>query len=41
MDPQGPRYYNFKSEYLKDFTTQVFMHFGIAKDDAMLAAGVL
>lgn len=38
---EEPRYYNFSSAYLNEFTSQVFMHFGIPEQDANLAAEVL
>jgi L-2-hydroxycarboxylate dehydrogenase (NAD+) len=36
-----PRYYTFPASYLRDFSTEVFMHFGIPEGDARLAAEVL
>lgn len=38
MDTQ---YVTFKSSYLKDFTANVFMHFGVPENDALQAAEVL
>ena len=35
------RYFTFPVDYLHDFTVRVFTHFGIPKDDAITAAGVL
>ena len=29
-----PQYFTFSHSYLKDFTTQVFMHFGVPEKDA-------
>lgn len=36
-----PYYYTFSAQYLKNFTAQVFMHFGVAEADAIQAADVL
>jgi L-2-hydroxycarboxylate dehydrogenase (NAD+) len=36
-----PQYFTLPADYLRDFTARVFMHFGIAADDAALAAEVL
>lgn len=36
-----PNYYTFTAQYLKDFTTHVFMHFGVSEVDAFQAADVL
>jgi LDH2 family malate/lactate/ureidoglycolate dehydrogenase len=36
-----PKYYNIKDSYLRDFTTNVFLHFGVPLKDAMQAADVL
>ena len=33
-----PAYTIFSSDYLKDFTTKVFLHFGIPEEDAIQAA---
>lgn len=35
------RYFTFSAEYLRDFTTRVFMHFGVPAGDAAVAADVL
>jgi LDH2 family malate/lactate/ureidoglycolate dehydrogenase len=35
------RYFTFPADYLRDFTARVFIHFGIPKEDAITAAGVL
>lgn len=36
-----PYYYTFPAPYLKNFTAQVFMHFGVPEADAVQAADVL
>ncbi len=36
-----PQYVTFSSDYLRDFTTKVFIHFGISAQDAAQAADVL
>lgn len=36
-----PQYFTFSSEYLREFTTRVFQHFGIPARDAAVAADVL
>ena len=36
-----PQYFTFSADYLRDFTTRVFVHFGVPPDDAAIAAGVL
>jgi LDH2 family malate/lactate/ureidoglycolate dehydrogenase len=36
-----PSYQNFSAQYLKDFTANVFMHFGVSETDAIQAADVL
>jgi LDH2 family malate/lactate/ureidoglycolate dehydrogenase len=36
-----PRYFIFSDSYLKDFTTQVFMHFDVSEKDARQASDVL
>lgn len=36
-----PQYFTIQADYLRDFTTRVFMHFGISAGDAALASEVL
>ncbi|HYI79150.1 MAG TPA: Ldh family oxidoreductase, partial [Chryseolinea sp.] len=36
-----PKYFTFSSSYLSDFTTQVFVYFGVSETDAVQAAAVL
>lgn len=36
-----PKYYIFKDQFLKDFSTRVFQHFGVPENDALLASNVL
>lgn len=36
-----PNYHTFTAQYLKDFTANVFMHFGVNEPDAIQAADVL
>lgn len=36
-----PKYYTFPHLYLKDFTSRVFVHFGVPESDAIQAADVL
>lgn len=36
-----PRYFTFSCTYLADFTTEVFMHFGLSEKDARQASDVL
>ena len=36
-----PQYFTFSHSYLKDFTTQIFMHFGVLEKDARQASEVL
>ena len=36
-----PVYYKFSAEYLKDFCVQVFKHFGVPDNDAIVASEVL
>jgi len=36
-----PQYVTFSAEYLRDFTTRVFIHFGVPEQDAVAAADVL
>src|SRR5687767_3501778 len=37
----NPQYFTFPHAYLKDFTTDVFMYFGVPEKDAHQAAEVL
>src|SRR5688500_11019450 len=37
----SPQYFSFPSSYLRDFTTHVFMYFGVPEKDALQAAEVL
>src|SRR5688572_32643885 len=36
-----PKYFTFSVPYLRDFTTQVFIHFGVPEKDAVQASDVL
>src|SRR5688500_3076419 len=36
-----PHYFTFSPEYLREFTTGVFIHFGVPADQALIAADVL
>src|SRR6187549_2159391 len=36
-----PQFFTFQDSYLRDFTTQVFQHFGVPERDAIQASEVL
>jgi len=36
-----PQYFTFQADYLRDFTTRVFIHFGVSPQDAAVASDVL
>jgi L-2-hydroxycarboxylate dehydrogenase (NAD+) len=36
-----PKYFTFTADYLREFTTRVFIYFGVPPADATMAAGVL
>lgn len=36
-----PQFFTFSAEYLRDFTTRVFIHFGVSPGEAAIAADVL